>query len=99
MNTEKQGVIKYKLTEVNMHMLDIDSAIKELKKLKKSGATYIRLEVDEKDENQIHVMGCKEELETDEEYAERIALIEDFKKREYEKDLIEYSRLKEKLNL
>lgn len=96
---EKQDIIRWKQTEVDMHMLDIDSAIKELKKLKKSGAKYIALARDEENETKIHVMGCKEELETDEEQNERIALHEDSKKREHEKDLIEYSRLKGKLNL
>lgn len=96
---EREQVMRWRPTEKDIHMLDIDSAIEELEKLKQSGATYIRLARNEHNEDELYVMGCKEELETDEEYAERIALIEDFKKREYEKDLIEYSRLKEKLNL
>jgi len=96
---ERLQIIKWRPTEKDLHMLDIDSAIEELNKLKNFGCTYLALARNEENEHEIHVMGCKEVEEDDNEYNERVQAYEEKKKREYEADLVEYNKLKTKLGL
>lgn len=93
---EREQVMRWRPTEKDIHMLDIDSAIEELEKLKQSGATYIRLVRNEHNEEEFYVMGCKLELETDEEYNERVQAYEGIKLRKEQAELVELARLKEK---
>ena len=94
---ERLQIIKWRPTEKDLHMLDIDSAIEELKKLKDLGCTYVAIARNEQNEHEISVMGCKEVEEDDNDYNERVQAYEEKKKREHEKDLVEYARIKSKL--
>ena len=94
----KENIKVHHESIINFASLKIDNAIQELQRLKEIGCEDIMMNY-ENFHNRFILVGIEYREETDNEYSERIALIEDFKKREYEKDLIEYSRLKEKLNL
>jgi hypothetical protein len=95
---EKQQIEVHHESKINFASLKIGKAIKELQRLKKIGCEDIMINYKDYN-NRFILLGIEYREETSEECAERISLYEDSKKREREKDLIEYSRLKEKLNL
>lgn len=72
--------------------VEIDEAINHLIDLKSQGATHI-----DNDSDYCGFIGMKYEIESDEVYNQRVQLYENDKKREHEKDLVEFARLKAKL--
>lgn len=69
---------------------EFTSLYNAIKRLQKNGAEKVLL-------MEYGILGIKYELESDEEYSERIKLFETHKQREHQKDLVEYARLKAKL--
>ena len=91
------AVRKYAVEAViqNGNIIDFISQLNKL--VDRHGCTHISVEPDELYGDTWGVVAIKYELETDEEFENRISLMTDDEKRQHQKDLVEFARLKAKL--